>query len=377
MPKRKKSEIWMELLNMERIKVRLEQLYLDPNNPRFETPGKEKVPENRISEKTVQEHWLQVIHKEGIQDLTESIRTSGFWTVDRIVLRVLAPNKYVVVEGNRRTAALKTLLNAHQAGKINLPQTILKSICEFEALLYKGENPDIAWIVQGFRHTPGIKAWERYPKAKFLAEIEKSSSRKPQEIAQIFGITPAKGVTHLIRSYYGFEDAKNDEEYGDILEPNKFGMFDEVIFPKAQIKEWLGWSDQKRKFTNKENLRKILSWMGEKKIDISPTTRDTLQKLVQPEYREIMDRFENGELDIRECKDQITKDETLRATLHLPDVISSLKKIKNMINTLPVPSIQRVKAGEEKAQKQEIIKLLKELSEIISLQIKNLTGRTR
>ena len=36
MGKTKKDEIWKELSNMKSVKVKLEQLYLDPNNPRLE-----------------------------------------------------------------------------------------------------------------------------------------------------------------------------------------------------------------------------------------------------------------------------------------------------------------------------------------------------
>jgi len=381
MQKHKKLEIWAELLNMEPITVKLEQVYLDPNNPRLETPGKERIRDDRITEKGVQESCLQEIRKQGITDLTESIKTSGFWTVDRIVLRRLDSNKYVkyvVIEGNRRVAALQTLKESHENGKTTLESEIYKGIVEFEALLYKGKNRDIAWIIQGFRHTPGIKSWERYPKAKFLADFEKESKKTLKEIGSIFGIKPAKEVTHLIRSYYAFEQAKSDEDYGDMLNSNKFGHFDEIILEKDEIKEWMGWDDKQRKFTKTNNLKKYLSWAipedegAKPKIDISPTTRDVLPKLIRPENKSLLEKFESGKIDLRQCEAELLKEESKREVIDIADIIEKLEEMKRTINTLPVPQLQLAKTEDEKKQKNYLCKLLKELAGIITRQIKNL-----
>jgi len=378
MQKPKNTEIWAELSNMEPKKVKLEQIYLDPNNPRFEAPGKERVYDERIIEKEIQQECLQKMREIGITDLTESIKTSGFWTVDRVVLRPLDTEQYVVVEGNRRITALKTLLNSHKKGTITLPRHILNGIEEFEVLIYKGNNPEIAWIIQGFRHTPGIKSWERYPKAKFLAGFEKETGKSLSEIASIFGIKPVKKITHLIRSYYAFEQARNDDEYGDMLGPNKFGHFDEIIMEKDSLQKWMGWNDDQREFTRTDNLKKYLSWAipeeeGMKpKIDISPATRDTLSKLVQPENKKLLDKFEEDKLDIRQCRDELLKEETKREKIDISDIIENLQEMERMINTLPIPQLQLAKSKEEKSQKEKLCKILEDLNNILKLQIKNL-----
>lgn len=188
MQRNKKAEIWCELLKMKPIRVKLEHVYLDPNNPRIEIPMKEKIPENRICEEGIQGECLEKLKEIGLSDLIGSISNSGFSTVDRVVLRHLKNGKYVVVEGNRRIATLKFLIESHRKGYVTLVEEIKKGILEFEALRYTGENPDIAWIIQGFRHTPGIKSWDDYPKAKFIAAFEKESNKSPQEIASIFGM---------------------------------------------------------------------------------------------------------------------------------------------------------------------------------------------
>lgn len=372
------SDAWKELKNLVPTKVKLSQIYLDPNNPRLQKPDKQRVSDDRIPEERVQSSCLEEIKKEGIEDLIGSIRNSGFWTVDRIVLRPLKGGKFVVIEGNRRVSALKILDEAHQKGIITLPSKTYEGIKEFEALIYQGKNPDIAWIIQGFRHVPGIKSWEDYPKSVFLARFEKESKKPPNEIASIFGMKTAE-VTHLIRSYYGFEDAKKDEEYGDEVSPEKFGHFIHVIFKKDALKDWLGWDDKKREFKNKKNLKKYISFTipkeGEEKprIDISPTTRDILSEIVKPEHKKIFEKFEKGEIDLKGCEKELDELERKKEPIDISSNIEELEYAKKVVETLPIPKLQLAEKDEEKKQKEKLLKIMEDLKKILEMQIKNLT----
>ncbi|MBM3239539.1 hypothetical protein FJZ31_24875 [Candidatus Poribacteria bacterium] len=370
-----KAEIWTELLKMNPVRVKLEQLYLDPNNPRLEISGKEKIADNRIVESYVQADCINKIREKGIDDLIGSIKSYGFWTVDRVVLRPLGDDKYVVVEGNRRVATLKILADQHKRGQ-SLPEDIRKEIFEFEAMVYKGTDPNIAWVVQSFRHIPGIKGWDDYPKAKFIANFEKESGKSPTEIASMFGMKPRAEVSRLIRSYYGFEQAKKDEDYGEDLKPEKFGMFYNVVFGKPEIRNWLGWDDEQKEFKNVDNFVKFVSWIvpdedEEPKIDISPNTRDTLAKLVQPEHKELFGKFEEGRLSIDECKEKIFGEE-IKMSVDISDDIHSLEKMKGIITKLPIPKMQLAQEEQEIEQKNQIVKLLEDLFNLIKQQLKNL-----
>jgi hypothetical protein len=377
MRKQRKPEIWSELLNMEAKKVKLEQIYLDPNNPRLETPGKIKVPDQRITEDSVQDHYSQQLQKEGITDLTKSIETSGFWTVDRVVLRPLDSDKYVVVEGNRRIVALKILRGSHETGKTTLRPKIYEGILEFESLVYKGKNPEIAWIIQGLRHTPGIKSWEhrgnKYPKAKFISNLVTETGKSIAEIASILGMTNSE-VTELIRSYYAFEQARKDEEFGDEITPEKFGYFDQIILKIGSLKKWLGWKESKRRFTNAENLRKFLFWIVTGKIDkISRPVAKTLTKLFQSEYKDLLLQFEQDEdMDIYQCEEEIYKSERERVPIDIVDIIKDLERMKKTVTTLPIPQLKLAESEKEKTQREQLYKLLEKLLKILKIQIENL-----
>jgi hypothetical protein len=301
--------------------------------------------------------------------------------VDRIVLRPLEngkDGKYVVVEGNRRAAALKTIDQYHTIGTFTLKQEIIDGIRQFEALIYRGKNPDIAWIIQGFRHTPGILSWDEYPKAKFFARLEREGRKNVNEIAHLFGINNVSDVSKLIRSYYGFEDAKKDEEYGEKLPKEKFGHFSKIIFGSASIQKWLEWDADKRKFKNKENLKEYLSWAIPKsekekpRIDISPRHRDALSALVKPENKKILERFENEEIDMEECRELLSKPEIKKERIAVPILIEQINDAKNLVDTLPIPRLQSAKEDEEKKEKDELLKALEELKKSLELQIKNL-----
>jgi len=390
MPRRKKSgsneegknplvsEIWEEMQKMKPEKVRLDQVYLDPNNPRLEVLKREPIPDERVTEPGVQQgclEHLKELKKSGIKDLVESIRTSGFCTIDRVVLKKLDKDKYIVVEGNRRVASLKILDEEHKKGRVTVPENILNGIQEFWALVYEGERPDIAWIVQGFRHAPeAIIDWEDFSKAKFFAELEKTG-RTATEIAKMFNVRPRADVSNLIRSYNGFQQAKGDEDYGDQLIPSDhFGFFSKVIFPRIELRDkWLDWSSNKRKFRNTESLNKFSSWIVDGKITITPETRDYLPKLLfQPDYEDILERFEEEKgLTIQQCSGWIkAKEPKPVPSPDIPGIIVDLKRMKDKIDMLPLRPIKRLeKTSEEKEQKEQILTLLNEMVEALNDQI--------
>jgi len=370
------SEIWEALQKTKPEKVKLDQVYLDPNNPRLEVSKRELIPDKRLIEPGIQQGCLERLKDFGVKDLVESIRTSGFCTIDRVVLRPLDKDKYIVVEGNRRVAALMTLRDEYYKRGIPVSENILNGILEFEALVYEGDRQDIAWIIQGFRHAPeAIMAWEDFPKAKFFAELE-MKGRKATEIARTFSVKPRKRVSELIRSYYGFQQAKDDDDYGDQLIPDKhFSFFNQIIFPTPELRDkWLDWNDAEKRFRNAENLNEFLSWIVQGKITISTDTRDDLPKLLfQPEYRDILERFREKD-NIQDSHKEIVRREPKPApSPDIPEILGNLKRMKNEIDMLPLTPISGLgKTSEEREQRSQILTLLNELVEALKRQIKML-----
>ena len=85
----------------------LTQLWLDPTNPRL---GRRNTQAGLSQPKL-----LRVMREWNLEELATSFAESGFWTQEAvIVVKEVQGGKsrLVVVEGNRRVAALKTLKDA-------------------------------------------------------------------------------------------------------------------------------------------------------------------------------------------------------------------------------------------------------------------------
>src|SRR4051812_41060555 len=90
------------------VDIPLDQIYLDPNNPRFTHEDWTYVDDRRIANAEVQETARQLlIEKYDVERLRENIEVNGYLPIDRVIVRQFVKNKYVVLEGNRRICAAK------------------------------------------------------------------------------------------------------------------------------------------------------------------------------------------------------------------------------------------------------------------------------
>ena len=73
-----------------------------------------EVVDDKIQRRT--RSFLEGNKREKIKDLMESFKVNGFLKDDVIQARDLGNNNYLVIEGNRRVAALKTLQEDYRRG---------------------------------------------------------------------------------------------------------------------------------------------------------------------------------------------------------------------------------------------------------------------
>ena len=101
---------------MKRVKVKLENLFFDPNNFRYDDDfDAEEVPLSETMKPSIQNNIKKKLSKE-IKDLKQGILTNDFIYIETIVVKPLDDENYVVIEGNRRTATLKTLYEDYKNG---------------------------------------------------------------------------------------------------------------------------------------------------------------------------------------------------------------------------------------------------------------------
>src|SRR5882762_259114 len=367
-----------DLLGLKKRPALLESLFLDPKNPRFKTPA--SIAESRYEEQPVQERALAELKSIGIDDLLASIRSYGFVPSDPLVVRPLGEKKHVVVEGNRRVATLKTLMKGHQDGTSPLPEYIVKSITQLEVLVYDGDDPNIAWILQGLRHMTGIKEWQPLQQAEFLAKVEaelrgqKGKKLRPPPIPTLapYAALPVAKASRLLNAYYALEQALEDEDYGDASDlRDSFAIFTEGVFRKTSLyQDWLGWNEESRKFARPANLKKLLSWTlkpdtGEDiKIVRAVDVRDVLSELVLNPT--LLARFENGSINIDQARVELANQST-KAAPNVPGLKEQLLQTRTFIDTLPLPAIDR------EGSAADFSKLLSALKESVEAQLKFLT----
>jgi hypothetical protein len=250
------------------ISVSLDQLLLDPNNPRFSELGEilNSIPEGRFADEKVQANTYEKMRDPmfDVAELRDTIKAIGFLPMDRVVVREwkvkTEPKKYVVIEGNRRITALKWLVSLHDIGKETFSEDRLLNYTTLECLLLNDllAPASATLILPGLRHVSGIKEWGPYQKAKAVHAL-RDSGMSPQEAAQSLGLS-TRAANSAYRCFVALEQMVADEEYGEFAEPRMYSYFEEV-FKRPVVRNWLNWSDEKEMFCNQERTAEFYSWM--------------------------------------------------------------------------------------------------------------------
>ena len=150
----------------------VDQFSLDPKNPRL---GREKT-RRQLS----QDDILDLMKDWTLEELAVSFIDSGFWPHEALLVvkeKLQKKSRLVVVEGNRRLAALKFLKRVVNKEKIDLKwRDILKGrnlpVGLFEKIPYiiVDTRGDVESFL-GFRHVTGIKEWKPAEKAEYIARL--------------------------------------------------------------------------------------------------------------------------------------------------------------------------------------------------------------
>jgi len=339
------------------LRVNLEQLLLDPNNPRFLDLGGDfgNTQEARFNEPGVQESTFERLrdNRFGVASLKDTIKTIGFLPVDKIVVRrwmhqLNEPFTYVVLEGNRRVAALKWLIEQNREGLVQLSDAQIENFTKLEVLLLSQDaDPNIGrWIIPGLRHVSGVKEWGAYQQALAVKTL-RESGMTPQDAAQSIGLT-TRAANKLWRSYWALEQMKNDEDYGESAQEKLFSYFDEIL-KRPSLRDWFGWDDAQKKFVNGERIREFYSWIiriededgeeKEPKIDRAIDVRELERIVSEPRALAVL-RGINGSLE-----DALTT----AKSIHPEDWRSYVASTDSLLSALSPDSLRSLSAEDVSA----------------------------
>lgn len=250
----------------------IEVLCLDPNNPRYaDLDVSRRVPDDRIHEATVQDTALARMLDErfDVEQLKQSILSAGFLTVDRLVVTPLPQQEwYVVIEGNRRVAALRSLVRDEEEGVVTLPDALKQRMQSLPVLIVEGEKEErdaLARTIQGLRHTPGVKPWGPYQQAQFVG-VMLGQGQDLIDIKSTLGLSTQR-VNSLRRVYLALEQMKSDPEFGDAAKPHLFSHFEEAL-KLPRVREWLEWDNERGVALDDQNRTLLYQWItGEEDED--------------------------------------------------------------------------------------------------------------
>jgi hypothetical protein len=341
--------------NLQQVDVGIDNLFLDPNNPRFaDLQDKTNlIPTNRICEKTVQDKALSRIldQRFEVKQLKDSIRTIGYLTIDKLVVSRLDDDKYLVIEGNRRLGAIKSLLEDCANGEIELSPEIEKSLRELPVLVLEEVDPlkreHLARVLQGVRHVSGIRPWGPYQQAQIVA-IMIDDGRDQPEICEILGLQK-KRINILRRCFYALKQMSEDGDYGDEVEPKLFSMYDE-IFKVPKFRDWLEWDDEKNLFCNEGRRKMLYGWLVGTEDDNGLRVP---AKIVDPkEIRELTSLMDDAIQFKRFCDTpNLRIEEALEGVVTRPPQIlwqTFLSQIINVLNQIPASDLQKASDNDKK-----------------------------
>jgi AAA15 family ATPase/GTPase len=252
-----------------KISRNIKNLYLDPNNYRFvDNSDYIKVSDNKVVDEKIQNRtrsFLEGNKREKLKDLIESFRANGFLKVDVIQARDLGNNNYLVIEGNRRVAALKTLQEDYRRGVDigKLDPQIFSSV-PFE--IHDNDDKMNHLIIMGLKHISGNKKWAAINQAQLIHDYLSSYwdnkdeyHTKEIELCSSLAITKQKlrmsqRAYHLILSY-------KDSDFGDQFTSDMYSIFEEIV-KRPVIKDWLQWNEDDYIAYNKANEERIFSWIS-------------------------------------------------------------------------------------------------------------------
>ena len=265
----------MNLLNEEPIKI--EDLLLDPNNPRFSKHLDEITPVEKLANEEVQALAYAQMNDPAnhfeIDELVEAIIADGFIHVDKIFVKKVG-SKYLVIEGNRRITAIKKILRDH---KDQISPERSKQISEIPCIPIDAKNPQVEDMVRkilGLRHHGSILPWKPLPAAFNLyqeymvehCEGDREKAKNPENflyrpdianrVAAMFSVkrNDVRQKVKLYRVYLQLD--KESRRHPKVVSSDSFSMIEETL-SRTELKKYFEYDEAKSIFSD-DGVEKIL-----------------------------------------------------------------------------------------------------------------------
>lgn len=263
-------------MNIEFQQMSIEDIHFDRLNPRLPSAVQEGTESDIIE-------YLAL--RTRLEDLMSSIGENGFFKGEAIVVTRDDSDRVIVLEGNRRLAALKLLKESSLVSRSKF-ETISKQAKHRPDTVpvYMVDSREDAWQYIGFRHISGVQRWDPLAKARYLKLLFKNTSSEKQvsdryrDVAREIGGRSNSIQRNLdaLAAYEKIED-ENFFEIEDLDEDTfQFGTF-YTAAGNANIAKFIGLRNDENEVVsgaildndclNTKHLKELTTWMFDKKPD--------------------------------------------------------------------------------------------------------------
>ena len=149
-----------------------------------------------------------------VLELVQSISASGFFAHEPLIV-LPEDGQNIVIEGNRRLAAVKLLLDpeAARAQGWDVPTLSSQQLADLRELpVTVTQSREDSWRYLGFKHVNGPAKWSSYAKAEYIASVHRDYGVPLADIARQIG-DRHKTVQRLYRGLMVIEQAEREKVY--------------------------------------------------------------------------------------------------------------------------------------------------------------------
>ena len=250
-------------------------LVFDNQNPRMVEFGI-----NHYSE----EELINLLWKEmAVEELVMSILALGFFDHEPLYVMRREDGKLIVLEGNRRLAAIRSILNptivrGDRMRKFEARITPeIKDKLEHRIPIIELSSREDAWRLLGFKHVNGPAKWGSYAKAKYIADVHRNFGIDLDQIADQIGDTN-KTVSKLYQGLMVIEQAERIAEFSidDIKTPRLYYSHLYTALGYEKFRAYLGITEESDinvpvPTEKNRSLQEVMDWLyGSKKRGVEP-----------------------------------------------------------------------------------------------------------
>lgn len=257
----------MAIFNIEDVSI--SDLQFDKKNPRlveFENTS-------TITEENLVEILCRAMN---VEEIILSLYHSGYFKNDPLIA-IKEGNKYIVIEGNRRLAAIKVITEYPKYLKYypkSLPEPSKELIDKLQFIPVVIEpSKQAAWEFIGFKHVNGASKWGSYAKAEYIAQVHNDFGISLDDIGLQIGDTN-KTVQRLYQSLMVIDQAESQKVFdkNDINAPRLYFSHLYTGLQYEGIKTYIGLKDaeaeSREPVTKINELGELLGYMfGSKRND--------------------------------------------------------------------------------------------------------------